>query len=561
MITCILLSCHPENLDPGKNDASKQISVLIIGNSYSRDAFSYVPYIIESSLPSVSVELDILQIGGVSLDTHLGGLLDGSPIFILDKYTSGKPYWTSKGDISANAVMGKQDWDMIILQEGGIVARSYDVTRSNVSGVVGYCKLFYPKVPVYYMLNPTHPVGSDMLGEYDSDEELTVFAGVAEQLVSDGLVDNIIPCGTAIQLARRTYLDNLGDFGHLSYDGRHLQEGLPCMIEAFTAAQYIMDVLRLEGSIEDCQLKVNQSWVSSSYIPGQHGSVIDGSDDDYALCKRCALNAIASPLEAEFKLLPLRDEFPFLFNTGGFILEAHRGFSDEYPENTDIAFRSAGYAGAFKAIETDVQMTKDNVLVCMHDNSIDRTTDGKGKISDYTLSELRSFHISGGNGWNDEYKGKLTIPTLDDFLTICQTYGKIPYIELKSLSEKGIQKTIELIHSKGFKDGAFVITSFDLNDLKHAAKYCNSPLEYMKSSSFSDREIIDYSRMKNFVLRPPSSKVTREFVDMCHAWGILVEAYGIGTRDKTLMEKLTGWGVTGGTCNSWKNLGFDESNS
>ena len=66
-----------------------------------------------------------------------------------------------------------------------------------------------------------------------------------------------------------------------------------------------------------------------------------------------------------------------------FGLQAHRGLSNQFPENTALACREAGKIPYFFGMETDVQMTSDGVLVCMHDRSLDRTTDATGKVSDY----------------------------------------------------------------------------------------------------------------------------------------------------------------------------------
>ena len=66
---------------------------------------------------------------------------------------------------------------------------------------------------------------------------------------------------------------------------------------------------------------------------------------------------------------------------------AHRGFSGKYPENTMLAFQKAIEVGA-DGIELDVQLTKNGEVVIIHDETIDRTTDGKGYVVDYTYEEL-----------------------------------------------------------------------------------------------------------------------------------------------------------------------------
>ena len=69
---------------------------------------------------------------------------------------------------------------------------------------------------------------------------------------------------------------------------------------------------------------------------------------------------------------------------------AHRGFSGKYPENTMLAFRKALECGA-DGIEMDVQLTKDGELVVIHDERVDRTTNGTGNVRDYTLEELQKL--------------------------------------------------------------------------------------------------------------------------------------------------------------------------
>ena len=73
---------------------------------------------------------------------------------------------------------------------------------------------------------------------------------------------------------------------------------------------------------------------------------------------------------------------------------AHRGFSGKYPENTILAFQKAIEVGA-DGIELDVQLTKDGEVVIIHDETIDRTTDGKGYVVDYTYEELSKFRAAG----------------------------------------------------------------------------------------------------------------------------------------------------------------------
>ena len=80
---------------------------------------------------------------------------------------------------------------------------------------------------------------------------------------------------------------------------------------------------------------------------------------------------------------------------------AQRGYSGKYPENTMLAFKKAVEAGA-DGIELDVQLSKDNRIVICHDETVDRTTNGKGYIKDITLEELQKLDASAGYKYRNE---------------------------------------------------------------------------------------------------------------------------------------------------------------
>lgn len=93
---------------------------------------------------------------------------------------------------------------------------------------------------------------------------------------------------------------------------------------------------------------------------------------------------------------------------------AHRGAMDTHPENTLAAFREAIRVGAHM-IELDAYLTRDKNLVVIHDSAVDRTTDGKGKVSGLTLAEIKG--LDAGSWKSQEFKGE-RIPTLDEALEI-----------------------------------------------------------------------------------------------------------------------------------------------
>jgi len=107
---------------------------------------------------------------------------------------------------------------------------------------------------------------------------------------------------------------------------------------------------------------------------------------------------------------------------------AHRGVSSVYSENTVIAFEKAADEG-FNYVECDVWLTKDDVWVLNHDNTIDRTSDGKGEIADYYYNDLKKFNFAVHA--NNEDRLFQEILTLTDFISFCKKSSLKPIIEIK----------------------------------------------------------------------------------------------------------------------------------
>lgn len=129
---------------------------------------------------------------------------------------------------------------------------------------------------------------------------------------------------------------------------------------------------------------------------------------------------------------------------------AHRGASGYAPENTLEAFRLAMEQGA-DGIELDVHLTKDGEVVVIHDETIDRTGNGHGKVRDYTLEELKKFSF---HNHMEKYQG-VQIPTLKEVLDLVKDSSMKVNIELKTgiYWYEGIEeKTMEIVKSRKMED-------------------------------------------------------------------------------------------------------------
>ncbi|MGL5767000.1 MAG: glycerophosphodiester phosphodiesterase [Sarcina sp.] len=132
---------------------------------------------------------------------------------------------------------------------------------------------------------------------------------------------------------------------------------------------------------------------------------------------------------------------------------AHRGFSALYPENTMLAFTKAKEEGFCDGIELDVQLTKDNVPVIIHDESLERTTGRRGLVKDFSLKELRTLDA----GKNEK------IPTLEEYLEFAKDNNIYTNIELKNsiLPYDGMEEiTLNLLAKLGLEKEV-IISSFN----------------------------------------------------------------------------------------------------
>lgn len=122
----------------------------------------------------------------------------------------------------------------------------------------------------------------------------------------------------------------------------------------------------------------------------------------------------------------------------------HRGWY-QAPENTLLAFRQSALQG-FGIVETDIRKTADGHYVCIHDASVDRTSNGTGNVADMTLTQLKALDF--GSWKNVKYTGT-TIPTIEEFLACARNLGLEVYLELKDLADTDIPELKKIVSGYG----------------------------------------------------------------------------------------------------------------
>ena len=232
---------------------------------------------------------------------------------------------------------------------------------------------------------------------------------------------------------------------------------------------------------------------------------------------------------------------------------AHRGDSRNYPENTLPAFESAVRMG-IDVVETDIHLTKDGVLVIWHDPTLERNTDGSGRIEDHTLEELRRFDA----GYTFTQDGGKTFPFRGKGVRICTLAEALEHcpeqrfnIDLKTKCPEIVDEFIKVIREHDAVDRV-VGASFHLSNLKRLRRLAPDFL-----TSITTAEVVPLLfRQKTHTLPKafkrkiifqipmaagPVKVVTPAFVKAMHQRGAVVMVWTIN--DEETMRRLFEMGV------------------
>lgn len=271
------------------------VRVLSIGNSFSRDAFSYVPFLIEEMVPGAQVDFGILYIGGCRLKLHYENLAGQKPAYEFDVYQTRTGHWTMERDVSIQQGLARQDWDIIVLQQQSADSRYYDTYQPWLNQLLDSIGRLKPRATTAWLLTQAYGTGFGPLGDMPTDEMWARTDEASQRVMDETSVSLLIPAGTAIQNARYTVLDRLGKAGHLVNDGFHLQEGIPPLIEGLVTTHVIMKHYGIDVDVQKSRLKITPEWRSERQTPQPNGEPEEATDEEYRLARLCAQWALDAP--------------------------------------------------------------------------------------------------------------------------------------------------------------------------------------------------------------------------------------------------------------------------
>lgn len=216
---------------------------------------------------------------------------------------------------------------------------------------------------------------------------------------------------------------------------------------------------------------------------------------------------------------------------------AHRGWSAVAPENTLPAFAAALELGA-DGVELDVQLSSDGQVVVLHDERLERTSNGQGLVGEHSLAELRQ--LDAGSWFSDQFR-QVRIPLLAEVLELCRPVRCGLNIELKN----------GLVHYPGLEErvlqliadypGPVVISSFNHRSLQRVHQL-NSDLELGVLYVEHLFQPWVYARScGSRALHPYFPTVDEELVSACRNTGLRLRPWTVD--EPTVQQRLLAWGV------------------
>ncbi|MBU6136052.1 MAG: glycerophosphodiester phosphodiesterase [Clostridium sp.] len=204
---------------------------------------------------------------------------------------------------------------------------------------------------------------------------------------------------------------------------------------------------------------------------------------------------------------------------------AHRGASFDYPENTMLALKEGIKSGA-NGLEIDVHKTKDNKLVVIHDEDVERTYLGKGLVKDLTLNELRKLK-NRKKLFRDNRE--CIIPTLEEILGLINGKDITLNIELKTdeIHYKGIEEDVISLINEYKLNNQIILSSFNHNSIKIVKSLDSS----IKTGILYDKpieDVIKYAKELDVdAIHPDLRFVSRELIEEAHENNLKVNIYTV----------------------------------
>ena len=265
-----------------------EVKILYIGNSLLQDSVAYLPTLLKSLAPKLRFKIYDWYSGGYTLTQSYNAFVNDTPCHIFSKNENGDAWTNYENSVTMDTILDTYDFDIIVLQE--MMREGSTVDTTGTKNVISYIRERYAKplnvacitqAPVRHLVSTLFPM----------------IVAQAKAMYEETEVSSIINVGGAIVEAMKTELDSLGAVTHLSADGLHAQEGLPCLVQSYVHAMWIFRQLGLPYGIVGDKLRITQEIYDAIHVPGPNlgtgdgAGVITGTDAQHYIAQLCAIKA------------------------------------------------------------------------------------------------------------------------------------------------------------------------------------------------------------------------------------------------------------------------------
>ena len=272
------------------SQGKKSLSILFVGNSLMQDGIAYLPYMLKNYYPEIDFKIYMWYIGGYTLGQHYNQFTSDGKANIFSVAENSESWTNYSKSKTMSDILSTYSFDIVCMQE-------YFNYRSEYTDATDWNKCHDYIVSNYKAGNdlefvslfhaPLRKTGYDVDGVYEMTEE-----GNALILHTTDTKD-MIPNGIAVYKALQTELDALGDQQHLSPDGTHTQEGLPCLLQTYVTLCWVFDRLGIDETIYGHPMRMTTDIYKKISVPGANlgSGVVTGTDEQYRLAQEIAIKA------------------------------------------------------------------------------------------------------------------------------------------------------------------------------------------------------------------------------------------------------------------------------
>lgn len=316
----------------------KIFNILCLGNSFTQNVMSYVPWLIKEVEPNTEINIYMTYMGGMPISQCLAYVSNNTVVvsntthpttkyenhggwdriysydsynntwiepestsdnyhksYSLYKYDNNSEKWMTQSEIPFSEVAEMKQWDFITIQQAG----SYNYADWDV-----YFKPYVYKILSALKQKIKHNFKFGYLMTHASythtqSELLTRYTGItqnAQKFINDTACEVVLPYGTALQNARTTYLNEFGASGDMMSDTAHIQNGIGCLVCAYANALQILKLMNSDKTILGSQIVIDSDFISSHNIPVS-SDVLGITEENVFLAQQCAIMAIKKPFE------------------------------------------------------------------------------------------------------------------------------------------------------------------------------------------------------------------------------------------------------------------------